>query len=257
MALRWYKYGYTDYITEDKLLQFAKAPANGRIQVRDRSYRAMVVFCSPLISAESLKLMKAFAEQGGKVIWCSAPALRAEEGILDSWKELFGVRALDFPYGGLTAKGKLVQFTGMKTVQDMEILTDFLPDYIYPVVADGAKVIAKVEERVVGLQKEYTGGGAAVYLGFRPRDDQSCSLGADVETLFSILKEFGCYEEKGCEISSRPAESRYIYNRFPNGTVTLANHMRTIREGWYGTFYRDEKRDCGNLKRCGIDTAGD
>ena len=87
--------------------------------------------------------MKAFAEQGGKVIWCSAPALRAEEGILDSWKELFGVRALDFPYGGLTAKGKLVQFTGMKTVQDMEILTDFLPDYIYPVVADGAKVIAK------------------------------------------------------------------------------------------------------------------
>ena len=242
------QYGYTDYITEDKLLQFAKAPANGRIQVRDRSYRAMVVFCSPLISAESLKLMKAFAEQGGKVIWCSAPALRAEEGILDSWKELFGVRALDFPYGGLTAKGKLVQFTGMKTVQDMEILTDFLPDYIYPVVADGAKVIAKVEERVVGLQKEYTGGGAAVYLGFRPRDDQSCSLGADVDTLFSILKEFGCYEEKGCEISSRPAESRYIYNRFPNGTVTLANHMRTIREGWYGTFYRDEKRDAEILK---------
>ena len=39
-----------DYITEDKLLQFAKAPANGRIQVRDRSYRAMVVFCSPLLA---------------------------------------------------------------------------------------------------------------------------------------------------------------------------------------------------------------
>ena len=49
--------------------------------------------------------MKAFVEQGGKIIWCSAPTLRAEEGILDSWKELFGVRAR-LPYGGLTAKGK-------------------------------------------------------------------------------------------------------------------------------------------------------
>lgn len=202
--------------------------------------------------------MKAFAEQGGKVIWCSAPALRAEEGILDSWKELFGVRALDFPYGGLTAKGKLVQFTGMKTVQDMEILTDFLPDYIYPVVADGAKVIAKVEERVVGLQKGvHRRRSCCVPWDSARGHDQSCSLGADVETLFSILKEFGCYEEKGCEISSRPAESRYIYNRFPNGTVTLANHMRTIREGWYGTFYRDEKRDAEILKDVELTPRGD
>ena len=41
----------------------------------------------------------------------------------------------------------------MKAVNDMEILTDFLPDYIYPVLSDGAKVLAMVEDQVVGLQK--------------------------------------------------------------------------------------------------------
>lgn len=242
------QYGYTDYITEDKLLRYASAPSDSRLTVGSRSYRALIVFCSPLISRETLLLLKAFAENGGRVIWCSAPALREEEQILSLWMELFGIQELAFPYGGLGAKEENVEFTGLSGVADMRILTDLLPDRIYPVKAADAELLAVIQDKTVGTMKQYAGGGTAVYLGFRPRDDQSCSLGEDVHTLFSILKELGCYEDNGCEALSRPAESRYIFNRFPNGTVTLANHMRTIKEGWYGSFYRNEEKDREILK---------
>lgn len=283
------QYGYTDYITEDKLLEFAKTPAEGRLTVRDRSYRTLMVFCSPLLSASTLRLLKAFVESGGTLVWCSSPALRTDDGTLPLWQELFGIRALAFPYGGIPAKDQQVHFPGLSAVKPMTILTGFLPDHIYPVQAGEASVIAALKEPaqpgeatadaalkesaqpgetaaglkqpllsqeeevsleapVLGTRKDYAGGGKAVYLGFRPRDDQSCSLGEDVDTLFSILRELGCYDPQGCEALSRPAESPYILNRFPNGTVTMANHMRTIREDWYGTFYRDEERDREILK---------
>lgn len=255
------QYGYTDYITEDKLLQFAAAPADGLLKVRDRSYRTLMVFCSPLLSAETMNLLKTFVEKGGTVVWCSIPALREDDGTLSLWQELFGIRRLDFPYGAIQAKDKQVQFPGLNTVKPMTILTDFLPDHIYPVLPGEADVIATLKEPalsreadasgevpILGTRKDYAGGGRAIYLGFRPRDDQSCSLGEDVNTLFSILLELGCYEAQGPEALSRPAQSPYILNRFPNGTVTMANHMRTIREDWYGSFYRDEEKDREILK---------
>jgi hypothetical protein len=131
----------------------------------------------------------------------------------------------------------------------MEVLTDLLPDFMYPVVpGEGASVSATLEGRTVGTVKEYPSSGRAVYLGFRPRDDQSRSTGRDVATLFDILTRLGSYSEGGAEALSRPAGSRYIVNRFPNGAVSLANHMRTLREGWYGSFFRDEEEDAKILQ---------
>lgn len=265
------QYGYTDYITEEKLLENVKEPVDAALQVGNRSYRALVVSYSPLMSVETLQLLKAYVEKGGKVVWCSAPAQEAEvqdlaletEGqeavpqaeihALELWKELFGVQELAFGLEGECAGGQKVHFGGMCTVKDMPILTDLFPDRIYPVVPGEGKAIATLGEKILGTLKEYPGGGKAVYLGFRVRDDQSGSTGEDVDTLFSVLRELGCYEEKGCEISSRPAESRYIYNRFPNGSVTLCNHMRSLREqGWQRTFYRDEEKDQEFMKHLTI-----
>ena len=247
------QYGYTDYITEEKLLEFAQMPSGHGLKVRNRTYRALVVFYSPLISADTLELIKAFVKQGGTVIWCSAPALQEEGNILALWKEIFGIRELDFAYSGLKAKDETVRFVGMKDVKDMRILTDFLPDFIYPVHTNDARVICEIGNQTLGTIKEYAGGGKAVYLGFRPRDDQSCSLGEDTDTLFSVLRELGCYEENGCEASSRPADSPYIYNHFPNGTVTMTNHIRRLRDRmWEPTFFRDQKKDEAFMKTAAV-----
>lgn len=236
------QYGYTDYITEEKLLEYAREPDSPLLRVKNRAYRGLVVFFSPLMSAKALSLIQSYVEMGGKVIWCSVPALREDSEKL--WREIFGVRRFCFDKRGIPAKGASVHFDGFATVADMKILTDLLPDHVYPVEAADAAVAATVCGQVVGTVKEYPGGGKAVYLGLRVRDDQSCSTGEDISTLFSVLRQLGCYEGEGCEASSRPADRRYIYNRFPNGAVSLCNHFRTFRElDWPGGFYRDEEKD--------------
>lgn len=243
------QYGYTDYISEEKLLEYAKKPDGPLLRVKDRRYRALVVFYAPLMSMEALKLIGDYARSGGTVIWCAAPALRKAEGVTALWKDLFGIQAFSFEKSGIPAEGQTVHFGGMPAVADMRILTNLLPDHVYPVTAAEAVPLATMGEQTVGTVRTYPGGGKAVYLGFRPRDDQSRSLGEDADTLFSILREMGCYEEKGCEVSSRPAGQRYIYNRFANGSVSLANHFRTIREQpWAPGFYRDEARDEAFMK---------
>lgn len=236
------QYGYGDYITEEKLLEYAREPDSPLLRVRNRSYRGLVVFFSPLMSRDTLALIQKYVQNGGRVIWCSMPALRTDTSGL--WREIFGVEAFCFDNRGIPAAGGLVRFGGFETVADMKILTDLFPDHIYPVKTADAAVVATVGEQVVGTVKAYPGGGKAAFLGFRVRDDQSCSTGEDVATLFSVLRELGCYEETGCEAASRPGEKRYLYNRFPNGTVSLCNHFRTFREmAWPWGFYRDEEKD--------------
>lgn len=237
------QYGYTDYITEEKLLEFAR-PENGKLRVKDRYYRALVVTFSPLMSVDALELIKEYVCQGGKVIWCSAPALQEAKGASALFREIFGIHSFGFDKFGAPAKGERIRFDGFRTVRDMPILSGLFPDCVYPVIPEDGIASARLGDRVVGTVKEYPGGGKAVYLGFRVRDDQSGSTGEDVDTLFSLLRELGCYDEHGCEIFSRPAVSRYIFNRFPNGTVSVANHFRTFREqNWPRGFYRDEEKD--------------
>lgn len=243
------QYGYTDYITEEKLLQYARKPDGQMLWVKDRSYRALVVFFSPLMSPEALTLIEQFVENGGKVIWCSIPALREAEGACALWRKIFGIGEFCFDRYGIPAQDGLVHFCGFNTVGDMRILSGLYPDYVYPVVPAQAVPAAMLGDQVVGTVKAYPGGGKAVYLGLRVRDDQSCSTGEDVDTLFSVLRELGCYEEGGCEAASRPADAPCLYNRFPNGTVSLCNHFRTFREqAWPWGFYRDEEKDDAFMK---------
>lgn len=233
------QYGYTDYITEEKLLEYAK-PNGKYLQVKERQYRALVVTFSPLMSEKTLTLLQSYLQQGGTVIWCSAPALCQEM----LWKEIFGIRKFCFDLRGIPAKNGTVHLDGFRTVEDMPILSDLFPDDVYPVTPGDAYPVATMGQQILGTRKDYPHGGCAVYLGFRVRDDQSCSTGEDVDTLYSVLRELDCYDQNGCEILSRPAESRYICNRFPNGAISLSNHFRTFREqAWPGGFYRDEAED--------------
>ena len=236
------QYGYTDYITEEKLLQYAMEPDGAMLRVKDRTYRGLVVTFSPLMSPEAVALIQRYVNCGGTVIWCSMPALR--EDASDLWREIFGIEAFAFDKRGVPAMGASVHFDGFEAVKDMQILSELFPDYVYPVTAADAAVAATLADQVVGTVKAYPGGGKAVYLGFRVRDDQSGSTGEDVDTLFALLRALGCYDPEGCEAASRPADKRYIYNRFPNGCISLCNHFRTFRElPWPGGFYRDEEKD--------------
>ena len=143
----------------------------------------------------------------------------------------------------LKLKGEQVSFLGeLQSVEPMKVLTDYLPDYAYPIQVDDAEVCARCNGVALGSHVR-RGKGICVYLGFRPRDDQSQSTGADISTLFDVLKAVGAYAQDSLELISRPANARYIANVFPNGAVTLANHYRTFFEAWSGPFYRDEEED--------------
>lgn len=241
------QYGYTDYITEEKLLEFAKKPYGKLLHVKDRTYNALVVTYAPLMSKEALCLIRDYVKAGGTVVWLSSPAVLTENGEQALFREIFGLASVCTL--GQTMKGAYVSFPGLENVSDMEILTDLRPDFVYPVTVKGAKEIAFAGGKCLGALYEYEGGGRAVYLGLRVRDDQSASTGKDVDTLFGVLNALGLYDKKGPEASSRPETSKYIFNRFPNGTVSLSNHSRLLKEmGWDRGFYRDEDRDNEYMK---------
>ena len=245
------QYGYTDYITEEQLVKHFDGAENRKLIVRNRQYGTLLVLYSPMISQAALSIVKKFLHAGGRVVWCSSPALDPEDVISKPWRELFGIDAFDFGIGGISAEGKQVCFDGiLSDLEPMEILTDMLPDLVYPVIPDhSTESIASLEYSTIGTLKQHASGGLAVFLGFRPRDDQSCSTGRDISTLFDILTRLGSYAEGSGEAMSRPADSRYIVNCFPNGSVSVANHMRTIKENWYGSFFRDEEADCKILEQ--------
>ena len=69
-----------------------------------------------------------------------------------------------------------------------------------------------------------------------------------MDSLFSILMAAGAYDPNSPEAISRPADSRYIVNRFMNGAVSIAIHYRTFYEAWSGQFFRDDKQDEEFLK---------
>ena len=241
------QYGYCNYITQEKLLENASLTADGKLQVKGRKYRAILVLFEAFIKEDTLKLLKEFVNMGGKVIWASIyPVLSQDrQDQLREWKDLFGIKDISPAYKGMPAKDKEIIFEGLLgKVKNMTVLTDMLPDLTYPVlsVADG-QVVARCDHKIVGVAKKYGRDGLALYLGFRPRDDQSCSLGSDVDTLFSILLETGAYDPKGPEALSRPANSPYILNKFMNGAVSITNHYRTFYEDWSGQFFRDDKED--------------
>ena len=93
------------------------------------------------------------------------------------------------------------------------------------------------------------------YFGFRPRDDQSASLGYETGTLFGVLSAAGAYPSTGrikdvndnTEYISRTSD--YLATRFPNGTTVIARHYRTHRENWLDGFSRNDSIDAIALKQ--------
>ena len=126
-------------------------------------------------------------------------------------------------------------------------------DQVYPVIpGKGSEVLAQVNEEVVGTSRNY-GNGKCTYLGFRPRDDQSESLGYEERTWFEILDALGAYPATGTfaafndntEHLSRTTD--YLCTRFPNQTTVIARHYRTHPESWEGGFGRNRDQDIIDL----------
>jgi hypothetical protein len=112
-------------------------------------------------------------------------------------------------------------------------------------------VVSKVEGMIVGTKMQ-KGDGYVCYCGFRPRDDQSASLGYESRTLFEILNAINAYPPSGnfpvndnSTYVSRTTD--FFTTTFPNGTTAIVKHYRTHRENWEGGFSRNETADAAAL----------
>lgn len=252
------QYGYANYITQWKLLEQGKLD-NGAIHIGDYRFTTLVALFEPFPSRKTLELMKSMIEQGGRVVWSGPPPVLTAEGepALPLWREIFGVQYTPRQTEGVPAPGRVVTFTGsLRNVTPQVILTDFLVDHIYPVTPEaGVEVVAQVNEHVVGTVRRGVNGGIAVFLGYRPRDDQSRSLGYDVRNWYEVLSALGAYPPTGkipgvndnTEHLSRTGN--YLVTRFPNGAVSIAPHTREIVESWSGDFARNRQEDEQVLKQ--------
>jgi hypothetical protein len=253
------QYGYANYVTPRKLLQHARVGADGQIEMAGRKFGTLAVLFEPLPPPGLLDLLEEFAGNGGKLIWSGPPPRfdLAGQPVLGRWQKLFGVKALQFGLEGQDASGWSIQFAGaLGKVPPQAILTEFLVDLTYPVEPKaGVEVVARVGQKVVGTHRLTDGDGSATFLGFRPRDDQSASLGAEARTWFEILLALGAYPGSGAEPARNDNPSvvsrttPYVACRFPNGTTSIAAHYRTHEESWPGGFHRDEKQDREILAR--------
>jgi hypothetical protein len=263
------QYGYANLISADKLVEYGSVGADGWLEVQGPKllsrYRAVCALYEPFPSAELLTLLQTFAESGGIVVWSSVPPMLRQDGaaVRDAvLSGLFGAQ-LDPAPGisgggtiaegvplGLSLPGRQISFGGaLASTAPMRILTDFVVDRVFPVQPlEGAEAVAfvrsggAVQPHCVGVRKTYPGGGQAVYLGFRPRDDQSASTGEEVRAWFEILQALGAYPG-----ADHPAvlsrTSPYLVCAFPNGTLAVAPHFRHHEESWPGGFFRNEEVD--------------
>lgn len=253
------QYGYANYVTPDGLLARGRVTAEGVIEMAGRRFSTVAVLFEPLPPAGLLPMLEEFANRGGRLIWTGPPPRvdMAGASVSERWQGLFGVGKPGFQHQGLLAPGEVIEFAGrFRTVPPQTVLTHFLVDQIYPFEpAEGVEPVARLGPQVVGVSRSVGGSGSVTYLGFRPRDDQSASLGYETRTWFEVLRALGAYppSRPGLEANDNPAvlarESPYLACRFPNGTVTIAAHYRHHVESWPGGFHRDAKQDADLLAR--------
>lgn len=245
------QYGYCNYLTADKLTEMGRVTEDGHIRVAEKQYGTLVAMFEPMPQKGLLEMMARFVEKGGKVVWFGMPPLLDSEGndCTAQWSALFGASYRHNEYLGEMAPGKKIAFSNtLANVPEQLILTDLLVDKIYPVtVSDGAETTAKVENLTVGTKMKH-GKGAAYFCGFRPRDDQSASLGYETRTLFEILNAADAYPSSGrFGTNDNPSviarTTDYFATAFPNGTTAIVKHYRTHRENWEGGFSRNEEAD--------------
>ena len=251
------QYGYTNYLSSEKVLELAELTPDGRIIIEGRDFSTLVALFEPLPDPELLEMMKTLANRGGTVIWSGPPPVIFNNGepCLEQWQDIFGVDYSTPGHQGLIAPGKKVSFQNkLAHIPAQLIMTDFRVDLIYPVTPrEGTEAIAMVNKDIVGVVKE-TGKGKTCFLGFRPRDDQAQSLGYEQRTWFEVLDALGAYPETGTypgfndntEHLSRTTD--YLCTRFPNGTNVIARHYRTHVETWPGGFGRNHEEDAKFLE---------
>jgi hypothetical protein len=247
-----HQYGYANLVSQAKLLERGTVH-DGAILLGGRRFTTLVATFEPFLDPGLLEMLAALAQSGGRVVWSGPPPLLTASGaaIPEAWGSLFACRAEPAQELGKMAAGMQVVFDGaLAEVASQTILTHLVPDRVYPVTAlSEGEVVARVKGQIVGVLRRFPGGGSATFLGFRPRDDQSGSLGYDQRTFFEILHALGAYPGSGVfdqindntEYLSRTGP--YLACRFPNGTVTVAPHLREVEECWPGGFARDATED--------------
>jgi hypothetical protein len=229
-----------------------KVTDDGRILIKGRDFTTLVVLFEPFPDPDLLALMEKFVQGGGNLVWSGPPPIINNRGepCLERWESLFGVDYQPRLFQGTIAPGKKVRFLGrFGHIPEQTILTDFLVDHTYPVFPrNGSEKVAMVNEDIVGTLRA-SGKGKTCFLGFRPRDDQSRSLGYEERTWFEILDALEAYPGTGAfpgyndnpEHLSRTTD--YLCTRFPNGTTSIARHYRTHAENWHGGFGRNREAD--------------
>jgi hypothetical protein len=247
------QYGYANYVTAAKLLERGKVDGSA-IDLAGRRFTTLVTLFEPFPSTKLLAFMREFVAGGGRLVWSGPPPLVTYEGqsAREAWEDLFGVDYAPRAGDGWAVPGRRVEFAGaLSAVAPQVVLTDFLVDRIYPVEPrPGTDVLARVQQRIVGAKR-----GNAVFLGFRPRDDQSRSLGYDVATWFEVLDALGAYAPTGkfASVNDNPDHlsrtGTVLACRFPNGAVAVAPHLRETEEGGAGGFARSDSEDREYEKR--------
>ena len=247
------QYGYCNFITAEKLLELGSVNEQGELIIKDKKYTTLVALFEPLPNKGLIEMMARLSGKGGKALWFGPPPVINADGepCLEQWEKLFGVEYLANEPMGRIAPGMRIDFAGgMKDIPSQFVLSHFMVDRIYPVTAGaGTEELAYCDNNVlVGTGKEN-----AYFFGFRPRDDQSASLGYETRTLFEILDHVGAYAPTGTfkgvndntEYLSRNTD--YLCTRFPNGTTVIVRHYNSHRESWPGGFSRDPEEDAAVL----------
>lgn len=246
------QYGYANYISEAKLLEMGKVK-DGAVEVGGRRFTTLVALFEPFPSEKLLGMMKDMVESGGKVVWSGPPPVLTMEGgdALADWKTLFAVYYVPDQTEGMMAPGMRIDFRGVFAgVESQTILTDFLVDRIYPVTPmEGATEAARAGDRIIGTYRPLFSGGSATFLGYRPRDDQSASLGYETRNWFEVLRALGVYPASGWfpgvndNTESVSRNTDYLACRFPNGAVAVSPHFKRLQGEWNGGFMRNEEED--------------
>ncbi len=251
------QYGYANLISQDKLVEMGKVK-DGAIELGGRRFTTLVATFEPFPKRALIALLRQMLHEGGRVIWSGPPPVLSREGepVLAEWCDLFNADYTPGAMEGRMAPGRTVMFQGaLKDVPPQTILTDFLVDHVYPITPrKGSLPIAVTQAGIVGTEYRSENGAQAVVLGFRPRDDQSQSLGYEMRTWFEILHALGAYGgaagpagiNDNTEVLSRTTP--YLFCRFPNGAVAVCPHLRTVAEAWEGGFARNPERDAEVMK---------
>ena len=253
------QYGYANMITQAKLLEMGTV-RNGKIDIAGRRFTTLVATFEPFPSPQLLDFMTELTETGGRVIWSGPPPLidRRCDVVAERWQDLFGVSySHDTHIWGMAVPGHQITFDDrLKDVAPQVILTDFLVDHIYPVTPrSDSRALARCGKHIVGAYRSIANGGELIYLGYRPRDDQSASLGYETRNWFQVLHALGAYPavtpnteyNDNTEAISRTSD--YVACRFPNGTTALAPHLTRLEEAWPGGFSRNRESDLAIVKR--------